>query len=171
MPKITLLPLNRVIEVAAGTTILIGATREGIDITHDCTEGICGTDIARITEGAENLSDKTEAEDLFQDVLVKVFARLDELVEIDHPGSWLSRVLYNHFVDNQRRYARQRMVVVDEGQLPGKDLGSLPGGTNPEQLADLPFPIQVITRAVVDLTERCDERVLGLEHHARLNLW
>ncbi len=64
MPKITLLPLNRVIEVAAGTTILIGATREGIDITHDCTEGICGTDIARITEGAENLSDKTEAEDL-----------------------------------------------------------------------------------------------------------
>jgi ferredoxin len=64
MPKITLLPLNRVIEVAAGTTILIGATREGIDITHDCTEGICGTDIARITEGAENLSGKTEAEDL-----------------------------------------------------------------------------------------------------------
>ncbi len=64
MPKITLLPLNRVIEVAAGTTILIGATREGIDITHDCTEGICGTDIARITVGAGNLSAKTEAEDI-----------------------------------------------------------------------------------------------------------
>ena len=64
MPKITLIPLNRVIEVAAGTTILVGATRQGIAITHDCTEGICGTDIARITAGAENLSEKTETEDI-----------------------------------------------------------------------------------------------------------
>jgi ferredoxin len=64
MPKITLMPLGRVIEVEAGTTILMGATRQGIPITHDCTEGICGTDIARITAGAENLSDKTEAEDI-----------------------------------------------------------------------------------------------------------
>ena len=64
MPKITLIPLNRVIEVAAGTTILVGATRQGIAITHDCTEGICGTDIARIIAGAENLSAKTETEDI-----------------------------------------------------------------------------------------------------------
>jgi len=64
MPKITFLPLGRIIEVEAGTTILVGATREGIPITHDCTEGICGTDIARIAEGAENLTEKTEAEDI-----------------------------------------------------------------------------------------------------------
>ena len=64
MPKITFLPLNRAIEVEPGTTILIGATRHGIAITHDCTEGICGTDIARILDGAENLSAKTEAEDI-----------------------------------------------------------------------------------------------------------
>ena len=64
MAKITFLPEGRVIEVEAGTTILLGATREGIPITHDCTEGICGTDIARIVTGAENLSEKTEAEDI-----------------------------------------------------------------------------------------------------------
>ncbi len=64
MPRITFLPAGRVIEVEAGTTILIGATRQGIAITHDCTEGISGTDIARIAAGAENLSAKTEAEDL-----------------------------------------------------------------------------------------------------------
>jgi ferredoxin len=64
MAKITFLPDGRVIEVDPGTTILVGATRQGISITHDCTEGICGTDIARIVEGAENLSEKTEAEDL-----------------------------------------------------------------------------------------------------------
>lgn len=64
MPKITFLPLGRTIDVDAGTTILIGATRHGIDILHDCTEGICGTDIAHIVDGAENLSEKTEAEDI-----------------------------------------------------------------------------------------------------------
>ncbi len=64
MPKITFLPTGREIEVEAGTTILIGATRQGVEITHDCTEGICGTDIARIVAGAENLSEKTDAEDL-----------------------------------------------------------------------------------------------------------
>ena len=61
-------------------------------------------------------SNKADAEDLFQDVLVKAFARLDELLHIDHPGSWLSRVLYNHFVDNHRRFTRQRMVLVEEGR-------------------------------------------------------
>ncbi|HSS62846.1 MAG TPA: 2Fe-2S iron-sulfur cluster-binding protein [Gammaproteobacteria bacterium] len=64
MPKVTFQPGGRVIEVDAGTTILIGATRNGIAITHDCTEGICGTDIARVVEGADNLSAKSEAEDL-----------------------------------------------------------------------------------------------------------
>lgn len=64
MPRITFLPEGRTIEVEPGTTILVGATRQGISITHDCTEGICGTDIARIAQGAENLSKKSEAEDL-----------------------------------------------------------------------------------------------------------
>ncbi len=64
MPKITFLPLERTIEVEPGTSILVGATRFGIDILHDCTEGICGTDIAHIREGAQNLSEKTEAEDI-----------------------------------------------------------------------------------------------------------
>ena len=30
---------------------------------------------------------KPEAEDLFQDVLVKVYPRMDELIELDEPGS------------------------------------------------------------------------------------
>lgn len=64
MPKITFLPANREIEAESGSTILLAATRNGIRIDHECTDGICGTDIARIVEGAENLSKKTESEDL-----------------------------------------------------------------------------------------------------------
>jgi RNA polymerase sigma-70 factor (ECF subfamily) len=67
-----------------------------------------------------------EAEDLFQDVLTKVFGRLEELAELRDPGPWLNRVLYNHFIDKQRRYARQRLHTVTEGQLPGQSLDALP---------------------------------------------
>ena len=70
---------------------------------------------------------KPEAEDLYQDVLTKVFARLDELAELRNPAPWLNRVLYHHFIDNQRRYARQRLLVVEEGQLPGQTVEALPG--------------------------------------------
>ncbi|MDC0033148.1 (2Fe-2S)-binding protein [Alphaproteobacteria bacterium] len=64
MPKITFLPAKTEIEAEAGTTILMAATRNGIKIIHECTEGICGTDIAKIIEGAENLSEKSDNEDL-----------------------------------------------------------------------------------------------------------
>ncbi len=69
---------------------------------------------------------RVEAEDLFQDVLAKLYARLDELAALRDPAPWLNRVLYNHFIDNQRRYARRRLVDVDEGQLVGQSIESLP---------------------------------------------
>ena len=65
---------------------------------------------------------KAEAEDLFQELLIKAFGKLDDLVAIDEPGSWLSRVMYNLFIDEQRRFARRRMHTVEEGYLPGDGL-------------------------------------------------
>jgi len=52
---------------------------------------------------------RAEAEDLFQDLLIKAFGKLDDLVAIDEPGSWLSRVMYNLFIDERRRFARSRI--------------------------------------------------------------
>jgi RNA polymerase sigma-70 factor (ECF subfamily) len=74
---------------------------------------------------------KTEAEDLFQELLMKAFGMLDELVHIEEPGSWLCRVMYNQFVDQHRRFARQRMHLVDEGHLPGQGLADLAGNLDP----------------------------------------
>lgn len=75
---------------------------------------------------------KPEAEDLFQDVLVKVYPRIDELIGIEEPGPWLCRVMYNHFIDNRRRFARQRLVAVSEGELPpGRGIEELPGKLDP----------------------------------------
>ena len=105
---------------------------------------------------------KADAEDLFQDVLVKAFARLDELLHIDHPGSWLSRVLYNHFVDNHRRFTRQRMVLVEEGQLPGNSLDSLPGEGTPEQLGRRLDDITLLEKALAKLSD--EHRLVVLLH-------
>ncbi len=75
--------------------------------------------------------DRSEAEDLFQDVLTKTFARLNDLLAIRDPGPWLNRVLYNHFIDNKRRYARQRLITIEEGLLPEKSVEAFAGDSSP----------------------------------------
>ena len=62
MPKITFLPSKKEIEAESGTTILMAATRNGIRITHECTEGICGTCALQIVSGVDNVNPSTEEE-------------------------------------------------------------------------------------------------------------
>jgi RNA polymerase sigma-70 factor (ECF subfamily) len=107
---------------------------------------------------------KAEAEDLFQDVLVKLFGKLDELIEIEKPGSWMSRVLYNHFIDNRRRFARQRLVSVDEGQLPPGGVDSMPGKDCPLADAERADNIIRLDKALSELSE--DHRLVVLLHDA-----
>lgn len=60
---------------------------------------------------------KAEAEDLFQELLIKAYGKIDELAHIEQPGPWLSRVMYNLFIDEKRRFTRRRMHTVEEAQL------------------------------------------------------
>ena len=53
-----------------------------------------------------------DAEDLLQDVLVKVYERRTELAAIEALGPWLKRVLHNLFIDRARHYARRRLVSI-----------------------------------------------------------
>ena len=105
---------------------------------------------------------KPEAEDLFQDVLVKLFGKLDDLVEIEEPGSWASRVMYNHFIDNRRRFARAHLVNVSESQLPGQSLESLPGDLDPVRDAERLDNIMRLDRALATLSD--EHRLVVLLH-------
>lgn len=69
---------------------------------------------------------KPEAEDLFQELLIKAFGKVDDLVGLDNPGTWLCRVMYNLFIDERRRFARQRVHLVAESELAGDGLAGLP---------------------------------------------
>lgn len=51
-----------------------------------------------------------DAEDLVQDVIVKLYPRLDELENVQQPQPWLNRVLYRHFVDLTRKQSSQREI-------------------------------------------------------------
>ncbi len=64
MPKVTFMPDGRCFEVAAGTTILVSAVQNGLQLRHDCTEAICGTDRVKILSGQEQLSAKDDNEEL-----------------------------------------------------------------------------------------------------------
>ena len=64
MPKVTFMPAGQSFEVAAGTTILVSAIQNGLQLRHDCTEAICGTDRVKIVSGKEQLSEKDENEEL-----------------------------------------------------------------------------------------------------------
>jgi len=64
MPKVTFMPAGQSFEVAAGTSILVSAIQNGLQLRHDCTEAICGTDRVKILSGKENLSEKNENEEL-----------------------------------------------------------------------------------------------------------
>ena len=66
-----------------------------------------------------------DAEDLLQDVLLKLYQRRRELSSIETLAPWLCRVLYNQFLDDVRQRKRQRLrlaaaaeVVPDEAMDP-----------------------------------------------------
>ncbi len=62
---------------------------------------------------------RVDAEDLVQDVVVKLYPRLQEMQKIEQLGPWLARVLYRHFVDRLRSKQRSplHLVVEDEQVL------------------------------------------------------
>ena len=105
---------------------------------------------------------KADAEDLFQELLIKAFSKLDELVNIDQPGPWLCRVMYNLYVDDRRRFARQRIHTVEEGHLPGDGLAGLPGPDDPVYNNQRIEQLQRLDKALAQLSD--EHRLVVLLH-------
>jgi len=105
---------------------------------------------------------KAEAEDLFQELLIKAFGQLDDLVTKDEPGAWLCRVMYNLFIDEQRRFARRRMLTVEEGHLAGDGLAGLPGPDDPAYDHDRYETLKQLDAALAQLSD--EHRIVVLLH-------
>ena len=105
---------------------------------------------------------RVDADDLFQELLTRVYLRLEELRTLDDPASWLARVMYNLFIDDRRRIARERLKIVAEGELPGNGIDALVAGDDGLQDAVRCERLQVLERALAELSE--DHRVALLLH-------
>jgi RNA polymerase sigma factor (sigma-70 family) len=107
---------------------------------------------------------KVDADDLFQDVLTRLYPRLNELQTLQHAPSWLGRVMYNQFIDNQRRFARQRLRMVEESSLAGGSIEAL--GSTGDNLHDAVWreQIQTLDRALSMLSDA--HRLVVLLHDA-----
>lgn len=107
---------------------------------------------------------QAEAEDLFQELMVKALAGMDRLTAVAEPGPWLARMLYNLFVDQHRRHARRRLVLVEEGRLDGDGLAAFPGDADPERDSREGQVSAILENALARLGE--EHRIVLLLHDA-----
>ncbi len=105
---------------------------------------------------------KADAEDLFQDLLIKAYGKLDALADIEEPFPWLSRVMYNLFVDRHRRLKRERLRVTTEGELPTGSIDEMPGIDDPERDQQRLEQLQRLDTALARLSD--EHRLVVLLH-------
>ena len=88
----------------------------------------CPTDVARVARAhatelrrlARRLCRSPhDADDLVQDVMVKVLTHRDRLPANTNLPAWMTRVLYNLFVDRVRQRRRRPWLPLDEQLAPG----------------------------------------------------
>lgn len=106
---------------------------------------------------------RTDAEDLVQDVLMKLYERRDELTSISELGPWLGRVLYNRFIDDARRHARKRLALIDSESLESAAI-DCDCDKRPEVVAEQEFSITRVRSAVAVLS--IEHRTVLLMHDA-----
>ena len=70
--------------------------------------------------------------------------------------------MYNLFIDDQRRFKRQRLHTVDEGHLPGDGLSELAGDLDPEADKARYDKIMSLDHALNQLSD--EHRVVVLLH-------
>jgi RNA polymerase sigma-70 factor (ECF subfamily) len=94
------------------------------------------------------------AEDLIQDLLVRVYPRCDELAGIEKPRPWLARVMYRIFIDQVRHNARSPHMPIADSSLvnaladegdPYADVADTAPG--PEDEIEMHFDRERLTRA------------------------
>jgi RNA polymerase sigma-70 factor (ECF subfamily) len=127
---------------------------------NDAFEALVKPHLDRLYRLAYRLtSNVADAEDLVQDVIVKLYARRDELTSIRDLAPWLGRVLYNHFIDDTRRYGRQPLRLVDASAAVDEEAATTPGPLASVLQAD---NTNRLTAALTKLSE--EHRIVVLLH-------
>ena len=104
---------------------------------------------------------REDAEDLVQDLLLKLYPRLDEMLRIDQLSPWLKRILYNQFVDGFRKRQRSPVDLAAADNLFDYYHSDGPG---PAQQANSELTRERLNRALRQLND--EQRLVILLHDA-----
>jgi len=123
----------------------------------DRFETIMKPHFAALYSSARRLTaSSADAEDLVQEVCVKAYLRLADLEAMEYQRAWLLRILYNLFIDDQRRQQRSPVSLasslesVDQIQFAG------PENLQPEKETERMMSIRSILNAMRLLSkEQC----------------
>lgn len=105
-------------------------------------------------------NDPLDAEELVQEVLVKLYPKREELAKIDQVRPWASRVLYRLFVDKWRR---SKLEPLNESDLSDdQDLDGPSTSMSPEDYLQMRCDVTSVEEALNQLS--LDHRTLIMMH-------
>lgn len=101
-----------------------------------------------------------DAEDLVQDLLLKLYPRLQEIEALENPAPWLAKVLYRQYIDRLRRDQRSPVLPMDEQQSAYEFHPD--DQPHPDDVADNQITSRILQQALNQLNE--DQRVAVIMH-------
>lgn len=105
---------------------------------------------------------REDAQDLVQDVLLKLYPQNDRLADVENVAAWLARVLYRQFIDNKRRYAARNLRIISHHEY-SADPDQAPAlQDSTEALVDSELNISRLQKALESLSE--DHRLIIILH-------
>lgn len=103
---------------------------------------------------------RDDAEDLVQELLLKLYPRLAEMEQVDRLQPWLKRVLYRLFIDQHRRQQRSPIDRIgDENMFYQTHAGT---SADPADVANRELTHRVLLGAMAEL--KPDHRLLLILH-------
>ena len=96
---------------------------------------------------------REDAQDLVQDVLLKLHAQRDRLGEVEAVSTWIGRVMYNQFIDNLRRYKSRRLALVDDAAVAADPDQAPATDASTEDLVEGEFTINRVLAALEQLSD------------------
>ena len=103
---------------------------------------------------------RDDAEDLVQDLLLKIYPRLEELQGIEKPAPWLARVLYHLFIDQVRRQQKSPIRFMNDNEVIYETHAS--PAAEPSEVTNSGITLQLIDSSLKKLSE--DHRILIILH-------
>jgi RNA polymerase sigma-70 factor (ECF subfamily) len=103
---------------------------------------------------------RDDAEDLVQDLLLKLYPRMAEIESLDNPAPWLARVLYHQYIDRIRRQQRSPLQLMGEEEIAYEIHPD--DGAQPSQEMENEIRGRMLQQALNELNE--DQRMAVMLH-------